>query len=342
MTDKKNIVVVALGGNAILQPGQQGTFEEQLVNCDLAMRDIAEMVVDGYKVILTHGNGPQVGNILIQNEMGAGAVSAMPMDVCGAESQGQVGYMLEQRLINHLRRRGCQCPVVTIVTQTAVDADDPAFSNPTKPVGPFYIEERARELQLEQGFVMREDAGRGWRRVVPSPNPKEIVPLAAIVGLARDGALVICAGGGGIPVVRHASGALAGVAAVIDKDLGAALLAAGVGADVLMILTDISSVFVDYRGPDERALGHITLSEMEAHAAEGHFKAGSMGPKVEAALRFVRAGGTALIGSLNDAPLMLRGEAGTRIVPDVAASVGSSDGGAEYFDHRASAAGRRY
>lgn len=315
MSAEKRTVVVALGGNAILQPGQQGTFEEQLVNCDVAMRSIAEMVLDGNEVVLTHGNGPQVGNILIQNEMSSGAVATMPMDVCGAESQGEIGYMLEQRLVNHLRRRGCDAPVVTVVTQTAVDPDDPAFGNPTKPVGPFYSEERAKELQLEQGFVMREDAGRGWRRVVPSPDPKEIVPMSAIAALVAAGAVVICTGGGGIPVIRR-DGDLCGVAAVIDKDLGAALLARGLDADMLMVLTDVPAACVDYRTASERALGAVTLAEMETYAADGHFKAGSMGPKVEAALRFVRTGGTAMIGSLTDALAMLRGEAGTRIAPD--------------------------
>jgi carbamate kinase len=279
------------------------------------MRHIAEMVANGCNVVLTHGNGPQVGNILIQNEVGSPAVSPMPMDVCGAESQGQVGYMLEQCLVNHFARRGQTNPVVTIVTQMAVDPDDPAFTHPTKPVGPFYTEDRARELEVEEGFVMREDAGRGWRRVVPSPDPKEIIPMRSIDALVREGTLVVCAGGGGIPVVRQSSGGLAGTAAVIDKDLGAALLATGLNADLLMILTDVPAACINHRLPDERSLARVTLAEMEAYAAEGHFKAGSMGPKVEAALRFVRTGGTALIGSLADAPRMLRGEAGTQIVP---------------------------
>jgi carbamate kinase len=316
MSDNKGTVVVALGGNAILQPGQQGTFEEQLFNCDVAMRNIADMVADGHQVVLTHGNGPQVGNILIQNEMGASEASVMPLDVCGAESQGEVGYLLEQRLLSHLRRRGLQDPVVTIVTQTVVDPEDDAFSDPTKPVGPFYSAERARELQLEQGFDMREDAGRGWRRVVPSPDPKEIVPLGAVATLVLGGHVVICSGGGGIPVVRKRGSEFVGVAAVIDKDLSAALLARSLGADMLMILTDVSCVYLDYGGPGERALRHVKLSDMEAHAAAGHFKAGSMGPKVEAALRFVRTGGTAVIGSLDAAPLLLSGKAGTRIEPD--------------------------
>jgi carbamate kinase len=316
MSDSTSSVVVALGGNAILQPGQQGTFEEQLFNCDVAMRSIADMVADGYQIVLTHGNGPQVGNILIQNERAVPEVSSMPLDVCGAESQGEVGYMLEQRLLSHLRRRGRRDAVVTIVTQTVVDPKDAAFDDPTKPVGPFYSAERAKELRLEQGFAMREDAGRGWRRVVPSPDPQEIAPLGAIATLVLSGHVVICSGGGGIPVVRTPAGEFAGVAAVIDKDLCAALLARSLGADMLMILTDVSSVYLDYGGPDQRALDRVKLSEMEAYAQAGHFKAGSMGPKVEAALRFVRSGGTAVIGSLEDAQSLLHGKAGTRIEPD--------------------------
>jgi len=309
-------VVVALGGNAILQPGQVGTFEEQLVNVDAAMRRIAELVERGWRVVLTHGNGPQVGNLLIQNAMAEKAVAPMPMDVCGAESQGQIGYMLEQTLLNHLRKRRLQVPVVTVLTQVAVDARDKAFESPSKPVGPFYSEDQARTMMLEQGLTMREDAGRGWRRVVPSPEPKEIVPRKAVVDMVDDGILVICSGGGGVPVVRGRGGALSGIDAVIDKDLAAALLASEVGADVLLILTDVPKAYIHYNTPEQRALDTVTLKEMRALADEGHFKAGSMGPKVKACLRFVESGGTAVIGSLTEVVQAMAGEAGTRIVPD--------------------------
>ena len=308
-------VVVALGGNAILQPGQVGTFEEQLVNVDAAMRRIAQMASDGYRVVLTHGNGPQVGNLLIQQEVASRLVAPMPMDVCGAMSQGQIGYMLEQTLQNHLRKRKVTQPVVTLLTQVAVSAKDPAFERPSKPVGPFYDEAKGKQLMLEQGFAMREDAGRGWRRVVPSPEPIEIVPREAIVDLVRDGALVICSGGGGIPVVRARNGALSGVDAVIDKDLAAMRLAMDVDADVLLILTDVPKVYLDYRGPKQRALGIVSLDEMERYAAEGHFKAGSMGPKVDAAMRFVRGGGReAIVAKLTEVNQALAGKAGTHIV----------------------------
>jgi carbamate kinase len=316
MTGTGKTVVVALGGNAILQPGQVGTFEEQLVNVDTAMRRIAAMVSEGWHVVLTHGNGPQVGNLLIQQELASGQVAPMPMDVCGAMSQGQIGYMLEQTLQNHLVKRRLKTPVVSVLTQVAVDAKDQAFDNPSKPVGPFYDEQRARTLMLEQGHAMREDAGRGWRRVVPSPEPVEIVPRAAIVDLVRDGVLIICSGGGGIPVVRGRDGALSGVDAVIDKDLAAMRLALDVEADVLMILTDVPRAYIHFNTPEQQALDHVTASQMRAYAAEGHFKAGSMGPKVEACLRFVEAGGESIIASLNEVVPALAGKAGTHIVPD--------------------------
>jgi carbamate kinase len=308
-------VVVALGGNAILQPGQVGTFEEQLFNIDGAMRRIAQLVEDGWQVVLTHGNGPQVGNMLIQNALAAKTVAPMPMDVCGAMSQGQIGYMLEQSLLNHFHKRKLDVPVVTILTQVAVDAKDKAFAAPSKPVGPFYSEVEARRMMLEEGLAMREDAGRGWRRVVPSPEPKEIVPRKAVVDLVDDGLCVICAGGGGVPVVRSRGGALSGIDAVIDKDLAAAVLAENVGASSLLILTDVPHAFIHYNTPQQQALATVTVGEMRSYAAQGHFKAGSMGPKVQACLRFARGGGEAIIGSLTQVVQDMRGEAGTHIVP---------------------------
>ncbi len=314
---KKNskTVVVALGGNAILQPGQVGTFEEQLFNIDGAMRRIAGLVEDGWRVVLTHGNGPQVGNLLIQNALASKTVAPMPMDVCGAESQGQIGYMAAQALANHLRKRRLEVAVVTIVTQVAVDPRDKAFANPSKPVGPFYSEADAKKMMLEEGLAMREDAGRGWRRVVPSPEPREIVEIEAIRDLVNDGVLVVCSGGGGVPVVRS-RGALNGIDAVIDKDLAAALLAKELGAEALLILTDVPKAYVGYGTPEQAALDTVTAGQMRTFAAAGHFKAGSMGPKVEACLRFVDAGGEAVIASLREVGPALAGEAGTHIVPD--------------------------
>ncbi|HZL65581.1 MAG TPA: carbamate kinase, partial [Thermoleophilia bacterium] len=261
-TTKKNgkTVVVALGGNAILQPGQVGTFEEQLFNIDGAMGRIAELVEDGWRVVLTHGNGPQVGNLLIQNALAARMVAPMPMDVCGAMSQGEIGYMAAQTLANHLARRKLTVPVVTVVTQVAVDAKDPAFAAPSKPVGPFYPEAEARKMMLEEGTAMREDAGRGWRRVVPSPEPMEIAEIEAIRDLVDGGVLVVCSGGG-VPVVRS-RGALAGIDAVIDKDLAAALLAAELGAEALLVLTDVPQAYVHYNTPEQRALSTVSVAEM--------------------------------------------------------------------------------
>ena len=308
-------VVVALGGNAILQPGQVGTFEEQFLNIDGAMGRIAELVADGWRVVLTHGNGPQVGNLLIQNALAARTVAPMPMDVCGAMSQGEIGYMAAQTLANHLAKRKLEVPVVTVVTQVAVDAKDPAFAAPSKPVGPFYseAEAEAKKMMLEEGHAMREDAGRGWRRVVPSPEPMEIVELEAIRDLVDGGVLVVCSGGGGVPVVRS-RGALSGIDAVIDKDLAAALLAKELGAEALLILTDVPQAYVHYNTPEQKALSTVSVAEMEAFAAEGHFKAGSMGPKVAACLRFARAGGDSVIASLTEVVPALQGTAGTRIV----------------------------
>jgi carbamate kinase len=319
-TGKKSgkTVVVALGGNAILQPGQVGTFEEQLFNIDGAMRRIAQLVEDGWRVVLTHGNGPQVGNLLIQNALAARTVAPMPMDVCGAMSQGQIGYMAAQTLANHLRKRKLEVPVVTIVTQVAVDPRDKAFASPSKPVGPFYSETEAKKMMLEEGLAMREDAGRGWRRVVPSPEPREIVELEAVRDLVDGGALVVCSGGGGVPVVRS-RGALSGIDAVIDKDLAGALLARELGADALLILTDVPRAYVHYGTPEQTALDRVTASEMRAYAAAGHFKAGSMGPKVEACLRFVEAGGESVIASLTEVGPAMAGKAGTHIVPDAPA-----------------------
>jgi carbamate kinase len=319
-------VVVALGGNAILQPGQVGTFEEQLFNIDTAMRRIAELVEDGWQVVLAHGNGPQVGNLLIQNALAAKTVAPMPMDVCGAMSQGQIGYMLEQSLLNHFRKRKLDVPVVTVMTQVAVDAGDEAFANPSKPVGPFYSEAEAKKMILEEGHAMREDAGRGWRRVVPSPQPREIVPRQAVVDMVDDGLCVICSGGGGVPVVRSRGGALSGIDAVIDKDLAAALLAENVAADCLLILTDVPNAFVHYNTPQQKALTRVTVSEIEQYVAEGHFKAGSMGPKVQACLQFVRSGGEAIIGSLTQVVQDMRGEGGTHIVPDPVEATTTSAG----------------
>ncbi len=316
MTGEKKLVVVALGGNAILQPGQRGTFDEQMANVHTTCEQLAQMVESGkYKIVVTHGNGPQVGNLLLQNEAGKEVAEPMPLFVCGAESQGLIGLMIQQNLGNLLAAKGKgDIPIATVVTQVVVDKNDDAFVNPTKPVGPFYSEEEAKALESDKGYNVREDAGRGWRRVVPSPNPIEINEKAAIRQLVDARSIVIASGGGGIPVIKE-NGKLQGVDAVIDKDLAGERLAVDVGAPVFMVLTDVDSVRLNYNSPEEKALSQITVTEAKQYAEEGHFAKGSMEPKVRAAVRFVEAGGEkAVITSLDKAFDALEGRAGTTIV----------------------------
>ncbi len=312
-------IVVALGGNAILQPGQKGTYEEQLTNVKNTTTQIAKMVQEGHEVVITHGNGPQVGAILLQNEAGEKLynVPSMPMDVCGSETQGFIGYMIQQSLINEFVKENIKKPVATVVTQVLVDKDDPAFSHPTKPVGPFYTKEEAEKRQKEHpNEVWIEDAGRGYRRVVPSPDPKAIVEKDAVNCLVANGSIVIASGGGGIPVIKEVDGTYKGVEAVIDKDLAGERLAQEVGADILLILTDVPNAYINYKKENEKALGEVKVEEIEKYQEEGHFKAGSMGPKVKAAIRFVKDGGKmAIITALEKAVDALSGKAGTRIVP---------------------------
>ncbi|HBK86399.1 MAG TPA: carbamate kinase [Firmicutes bacterium] len=305
-------IVIALGGNAILQAGQKGTAQEQMANVQLAAEQIAQLVVAGHQVVLTHGNGPQVGNILLQNAAASPAVPAMPLDICGAETQGFIGYLLQQSLSNVLQKQGQSKQVVTVVTQVVVDANDPAFSAPTKPIGPFYSAEQAAEF-MAQGMALREDKARGgWRRIVASPMPLRICEREAVVSLIDSGAIIIAAGGGGIPVVETAAG-LRGVEAVIDKDLAGQRLANDIGADILLILTDVEAVALDWGLPTQRFLHDVSLAEANAYQAEGHFQAGSMGPKVAAACNFLAAGGEmAIITSLQAATQALAGKTGTR------------------------------
>lgn len=308
-------VLIALGGNAILQRGQKGTAAEQMDNVKNTAYQIVRMIEAGYEVVVTHGNGPQVGAILIQNELGSRAVPAMPMDVCGSETQGFIGYMFCQSLRNAMAEKGLLGKEpICLVTQVEVSPEDPAFKNPTKPVGPFYSEEEARRRIAETGESWVEDAGRGWRRVVPSPDPSHIVEKEAIKSLIAGGAVVVASGGGGIPVVRDEDKTYRGIEAVIDKDLAGERLAQEVNADILMILTDVPRVAIDFRGPNERWIEDTSITEMERFESEGHFKAGSMGPKVKAALRFVRNGGQrSIIARLDEALEALEGRAGTQI-----------------------------
>lgn len=312
--DNAKTIVIALGGNAILQPGQNGTVDEQMENVDSTAEQVAELIAQGHRVVITHGNGPQVGALLIQQEAGRDRVPPMPLDVCGAESQGQIGYMLQQSIGKMLALRSIQRPVATVITQMVVDPNDPAFANPTKPVGPFYSAAYAEQRMKETGEKWIEDAGRGWRRVVPSPDPIRIVEQDAILSLVRTGAIVIANGGGGIPVIEK-GGLYKGVEAVIDKDLGGECLARDVGADVLLILTDVAHVALHYKTPHQVDLHTVQLDDLIRYQQEGHFKAGSMGPKVEACRRFVERGGeAAIIAQLDRAVEAIHGNAGTRIV----------------------------
>jgi carbamate kinase len=303
-------VVVALGGNAILQPKQSGTSEIQFENVRNTCAQLADLITDGYQLIITHGNGPQVGNILLQNEEAKAVVPPMPLDICGSQTQGFIGYMIQQSMKNLLPHRN----VGTILTQVLVDANDPAFQHPTKPIGSFYTQEEADHLRAEKGYAMVEDSGRGWRRVVPSPDPKSIVEKELILALLEKDVLVIASGGGGVPVVSDTRGKLTGVEAVIDKDLAGQRLAMDVEADALMILTDVEAVAIHWGKPEQKFLGRLTVAEARKLMAEGHFKAGSMGPKVEAAVRFIEMGGEmSVIASLNNAADALAGRAGTVI-----------------------------
>lgn len=311
------IITIALGGNAINKPGQKGTAEEQFANVQNTTRQIAKMINRGYKVIITHGNGPQVGTILIQQEAGSSQVPPMTLDICGSQTQGQIGYMIQQTLDNELKSLAIEQKAVSLVTQVVVDKDDEAFKNPRKPVGPFFDQGHAQKMMAEKEETWVEDAGRGWRKVVPSPIPKAIVEIEAIKSLVAQGFVVIASGGGGIPVVINADGTYSGVEAVIDKDRAGEVLAEDVSADVLMILTDVAYAAIDYGTSEQRDLKTVKLSEMKKYFAKGYFKAGSMGPKIASAIKFVESGGEkAIIASLENALAGLEEGRGTVIIPD--------------------------
>lgn len=305
-------VVIALGGNAILKPNQPATVETQLANIQLSAEQIAKIEKLDHQIVVTHGNGPQVGNILRQNEEAKEVVPPFPLDVCNAESQGFIGYLMEQSIKNKIEQEELTSNVVTLLTQVEVAADDPAFEKPTKPIGLFYSEEEAKKMAEEKHWVMEEDAGRGYRRVVPSPQPVTIHGVESMVHLLNQNTIVIAGGGGGIPVVKQAEG-LKGIEAVIDKDRTGKKLAEQVDADVFMMLTDVNNVYINYGTPEQEKLTGLSVGEAQAYFDAGHFAEGSMGPKMEAAIAFAKQGKTAIICSLEEADLALLGEAGTRI-----------------------------
>ncbi len=308
--------LIAIGGNSLIRAGEQGTLAQQLANTRRTAAAIMGLIREGYRLVITHGNGPQVGAALLRSERAADQVPGQSLDVCDAETQGEIGYLLEQALRNELVRAGLRVPVVTVLTQVVVSPDDPAMRHPSKPIGPFYSQAAAEERRRTLGWRIVEDAARGYRRVVPSPEPIDIVELEVIRGLVRRGVLVIAAGGGGIPVMRT-EGGLQGVEAVIDKDRASALLASQLGVSLFAISTDVDYVYLDYKTTTQRPLTRVTAAEMEAHYRAGHFPPGNMGPKVESALRFLRAGGQEVIITcyehLSEA---VAGRAGTHIIPD--------------------------
>lgn len=306
--------VIALGGNAIQKAEQVGTISEQFANSSEACREIAKIIADGDTVALTHGNGPQVGNILRRVELSSAEVYPLPLDTCVSDSQGGMGYMLQQVMKNELGRVGLDNDCVTIITRCIVDPNDQAFKNPTKPIGSFMKEDVAKMRSEKDGWNVIEDSGRGWRRVVPSPWPKEIIERKSIRTLMDAGIIVIACGGGGIPVIRQADGSVVGVEAVIDKDIASALLALEIKADSFVVLTGVEQVKINFRKPDEKNLPTMTVAEAKKHLADKQFPPGSMGPKIQAAIYYIESGGKeVLITSMEKLHAALRGETGTRI-----------------------------
>ena len=316
MTHDAKLAIIAIGGNSLILDEQHRSVRDQYVACTHTARHIAELARRGHRVLVTHGNGPQVGFILRRSELARGELHEVPLDSCVADTQGAIGYQLQLALSNELRSWEHPLPVATVVTRVLVDAADPAFTRPTKPIGSFMDEATAATRRDNEGWAVAEDAGRGWRRVVASPQPQSIVELEVIRRMLDAGVLVIAIGGGGIPVVANADGSLTGIEAVIDKDLASSLAARDLGADTLVISTAVEKVCVDYKKPTQRALDRVTLSEAKELAAAGHFAAGSMGPKVQAVIEYLECGGREAI--ITDPPHLVaafEGRAGTVFVP---------------------------
>jgi len=311
---KLPLAVVALGGNAISREKQEGNIPEQFENSEKSMHHICDLIGAGYRVVITHGNGPQVGNVLRRVEAATGVIYPLPLDICGAHTEGGMGYVIQQVLTNALCSRGMALTPATIITQTLVDKNDPAFSNPTKPIGQFFTAEQIKEKVEREKWTVREDAGRGYRRVVPSPRPKKIIEEKIIEHLVDLGYPIISCGGGGVPVIEE-NGELKGVEAVIDKDLATSLLARDLKADLLIITTSIERVALNFKKPDERFLDRITVDEARQYLAEGHFAPGSMAPKIQAAIDFTAATGKPTLITLPETMMQaLAGKTGTWIV----------------------------
>lgn len=309
----KKRAVIALGGNALIKKGQDGTIYEQFANTRKSSKSIVRMIKEGWDVVITHGNAPQVGAILLQNKEAKDITPAMPLGICVAESEGLIGYMIQQCLSNALKKEHIEKPVIALITQVIVDENDPSLSNPTKPIGPYYEEEEAFQ-KLKEGCHMTRQP-RGWRMMVPSPDPKRIVEGDIIRKMMDDGIVVIASGGGGMPVVEKEGQSLDGLEAVIDKDLAAERLAEAVEAEVLLILTDVEKVYLHYNTPKQKALDTISLKELKKYYEEGHFPPGSMGPKILASIRFLEFGGKkVIVSNIEKGWEALKGETGTLIV----------------------------
>ncbi len=311
-------IVIALGGNAIKLPEQRGTCEEQLSHVKSASRNIVEFIKHGFEVVVTHGNGPQVGNLLVQQEAGSSQVPPQPLEICNAMTQGQLGYLLQQALMNELKSHKLNFDVVTMITQVLVDGEDPAFLNPTKPVGPFYDETTKERYEIERGYCLKKvrEGHAPFRRVVPSPDPIRILEVKALKKVVDAGMVVIASGGGGIPVILNEDGEFWGVEGVVDKDLAGEKLAEAVAADIFMILTDVPTVKLGFGSPQERDIDRMILRQAKKYLRDGEFMPGSMAPKVLACIRFIEYGGEeAVITSLDRAWSAVSGQEGTHIVP---------------------------
>lgn len=309
------VAVIAIGGNSLIKDKDHQTVPDQFETTRQTCVHIAGMIEKGWDVVITHGNGPQVGFILLRSELASNVLHTVPLDSCGADTQGAIGYMIQQSLYNEFKKRKIDKQATTVVTQVVVDKNDIAFKNPTKPIGPFYNEKKAKEYSNERNWSIMEDAGRGWRRVVPSPIPLEIVERDAIKSLINKGFVAIAVGGGGIPVVKDENGNLYGVEAVIDKDYASGLLANSINADLFLISTAVEKVALNFGKPDQKDLDLMTLSEAEKYYNEGHFPQGSMGPKIKAVIDFIKKGGKeAIITTPECIELALEGKMGTKII----------------------------
>jgi carbamate kinase len=313
--EKVKTAVVAFGGNALMGEDGNSTYAEQIIKTDIMCNKLLFLFDMGYRILITHGNGPQVGNFLMQQESLAENVPPMPLDACNAMTQGQIGYMIGHRLRNTFTQNNIKKPVIVFITQVVVSEDDPAFKNPTKFIGPFFNKVQSEKLSREEGWLMKEDSGRGYRRIVASPRPIDIIEKEEIAEMAHKDFVVIACGGGGIPVIRDEKGCLKGVPAVIDKDFAAEKIATFIGAELLLLITPVDRVAINFGTPEQKNLSKITLEEAERYFSEGHFAPGSMGPKIEAAIQFLRSGGKrAIITSIDNIESAIKGEAGTEII----------------------------